>query len=257
MSEGIAPVQPQSVAASFVSRLLKIPAEPHLPAGDPESVRVFRAARGYYTYLLALWGMKQGLALAGVLFAFFMLDMVPDFPGRFLLDIAEWLGLLFFLSTIPLSYLMVHLDYQMRWYIITDRSLRIREGLLEIREQTMSFANIQNMSIQQGPIQRLFGIADLKVQTAGGGSAATPGEAHAGSNMHQAYFRGVDNAEQIRDAVLARVRQLRDSGLGDPDHEHDQPHVDHATTSLEAIEAARELLAEARALRKAAEPRLA
>ena len=62
---------------------------------------------------------------------------------------------------------LVRLDFEKRWYLVTNRSLRVREGVVKLREMTITFANIQNISISQGPIQRLLGIADLRVDTAG------------------------------------------------------------------------------------------
>ena len=35
--------------------------------------------------------------------------------------------------------------------------------------------------------------------------------------MHLGYFRGVDNAAEIRDLIGHRMRGQRDAGLGDPD----------------------------------------
>lgn len=72
-----------------------------------------------------------------------------------------------------------------------------------------------------------------------------PGEhAKAGSVLHVCYFRGVSNAEEIRDLILSRLRLLRDAGLGDPD--------DQAADTPEggAVEAAWLLLDEARAMRR-------
>ena len=93
-------------------------------------------------------------------------------------------------------------------YMITDTSLRIREGLIVVRERTMTFANIQNLSICQGPLQRLLGIADLKVRTAGGGGGQGQGQGQAektgSANMHLGYFRGVDNAAEIRELAHDR-----------------------------------------------------
>jgi hypothetical protein len=34
---------------------LKVPAEPHPPAGDPRSLKVFRAGRNYYNLRFAGW----------------------------------------------------------------------------------------------------------------------------------------------------------------------------------------------------------
>ena len=58
--------------------------------------------------------------------------------------------------------------------------------------------------------------------------------------MHVAYFRGVDNADEIRDLLREGVRLQRDAGLGDPDEPAPDTDVHAAMT---------ELLAEARALR--------
>lgn len=82
----------------------------------------------------------------------------------------------------------------------------------------MTFSNIQNVEISQGPVQRLFGIADLKVQTAGGGKTASSGEEHESlaDNLHIGFFRGVDNADELRELLLGYLRRLRTAGLGDP-----------------------------------------
>ncbi len=36
-------------------------------------------------------------------------------------------------------------------------------------------------------------------------------------NLHLGYFRGVANAAEIRDTILAHLKRLRSAGLGDPD----------------------------------------
>ena len=131
--------------------------------------------------------------------------------------------------------------------MITDRSLRIREGLWKVQERTMTFSNVQNVSIRQGPLQRLLGIADLRVQTAGGGGKEGDGdEQGATDHLHIGYFRGVANAPEIRDAVLARLRRLRSSGLGDPEEPVSAEPVSHSGPSL--LEAAGEVLRETRSL---------
>lgn len=236
----------RSRPAALVERLLRIPPEPEPPAGTHSSLQVFRGAPGYYKLLLVRWLAKQLATGVGLAFGLSFIAMIPNFPGRIVLDVVEYFGVLTYLVMIPITYLMVHLDYQLRWYIVTDRSLRIREGLVSVDEKTMSFANIQNISVRQGPLQRVFGIADVEVRSAGGGSRSSGETKHV--DLHLGYFRGVDNAEEIRDAILDRVRHLRDSGLGDPDHH--EPHL--APAQSDALDAARELLDEARALRSVA-----
>ena len=143
----------------------------------------------------------------------------------------------------------MRLDYELRWYVVTDRSLRIRSGLWKVEELTMSFVNLQQVTVSQGPLQRLLGLADLRVQSAGGGGA---NESHSGHDnaLHTGVFRGVENAVEIRDLVLNRLRHFRESGLGDPDEFQRGPDSTH---NPDAVAAARELLAETRRLRQVIE----
>ena len=149
-----------------------------------------------------------------------------------------------FAASLPLTYFKQRLDYEMRWYIVTDRSLRIRDGIWSVEELTMTFANIQQIRVAAGPLQYLFRLADVEVSTAGGGS----GGPHS-AKAHIAYFFGVDNAEEIRDLIVERLRLYRDSGLGDPDGRR-HPHTDDE----KAGQAALAVLAETRALRESIVP---
>jgi len=247
----------EGVLTRLITRGLKVPPEPEPPLGSPGSVRVFNAAPGYYHYRLVLWGIKQLGTAIGLIVGLAFLAGGVEFAaipiGREVAMLLEAVGIGLFLVQLPLSFLMVRLDYRYRWYMITDTSLRIREGLLSVRERTMTFANIQNLSLKQGPVQRLFGISDLQVRTAGGGSESvgeSKKEMAEAMNMHIGYFRGVDNAEEIRDLILGRMRGMRDSGLGDPDEPLTAPvPVEPAGESGDLVAAARDLLAEARALR--------
>jgi uncharacterized membrane protein YdbT with pleckstrin-like domain len=239
-----------------IRRLLKVPPEPDPPLGEPSSVRVFRAAPGFLRYRLLAWAWKQAVGIVGLLFGvkFFQSDLaeVAERPVYNLLpwtliELIEYLVIGAFAVQILYSLALVMLDFRYRWYMITDRSLRIREGIWKVQERTMTFSNVQNVTIRQGPVQRLLGIADLRVQTAGGGGKAE-GESEQGSgdHLHVGYFRGVANAGEIRDAVLTQLRRLRSSGLGDPEEPVSAEPVPDTDRSV--LEAAVELLRETRAL---------
>jgi uncharacterized membrane protein YdbT with pleckstrin-like domain len=225
-------------------RFLRVPPEPQPPPGSPP--RVFRAAPNYFTLRILRWLVTQVLAIAGLLWAIYFISWVDDTPAPrhvvWLLQAGEIIGWAVFLFEATLGWTLVRLDYEMRWYMLSDRAIRIREGIATVREKTIALANVQNISIRQGPLQRYLGIADVEVKTAGGGGKSSEMDHKKGGEpMHVAYFRGVDNAEEIRDLVREGVRVQRNTGLGDPD-EH-EPHVDETNA------AAAELLAEARALR--------
>jgi uncharacterized membrane protein YdbT with pleckstrin-like domain len=236
--------------------VLRIPPDPGPPPGDETKTKVFRAARNYFKYLLALWGLTNGFALLMTIFIFLLIWIAASHSrGDFtvMLPLLGLFGALIVFKVLAgvIELAVIRLNYEMRWYLVTDRSLRVREGVFVVREATITFANIQNISISQGPIQRLLGIADLRVDTAGGGSGGNP---HGGQlplrNLHVAWFRGVDNAVEIRELMQQRLRQLKDSGLGDHE-EFVAPVSRAAAVSPRVIDALREVRAEAAALREA------
>lgn len=239
------------MTASWKSRLLRLLRVPPEPAWATPStnVRVFRAAPAYFRYRLLRWALKQLGAVVGLVFGFLLaggfIGWIDDPRVRLIIVIAEVVAWTAFLIQIPISYAVLKLDFEMRWYLLSDRSLRIREGVLRLREKTMTFANIQQITIRQNPLQRLLGIADVKVRTAGGGSGGRDG--HFGESMHEAHFRGVDDADAIRHAIRERVRLYRDSGLGDTDESH-RAVVPARPAAEPVVAAARELSEEIREL---------
>jgi len=241
---------------ALLDRWLRIPPEPETPPGH--DAVVFRAAPAFFRYRMVGWVLSK-LPLVLLLTGSIGMLLVTAFDGHstrgeplqpVLLGICLLIPALVMLE-MGVSLLCLRLDYEKRWYVLTDRSLRVREGVWTVREMTVTFANIQNISIEQGPLQRLFKIADLKVDTAGGGGvpAARGGAQSMANSLHSARFRGVDNAEAIKLLMQQRLHGTRDSGLGDTDDTGAGAPV--AAAGLTAL--LREMVTEARALRRAAE----
>jgi membrane protein YdbS with pleckstrin-like domain len=156
-----------------------------------------------------------------------LVDFTVNLFGREV-DIFESTYDLPFLATAVLTtivflgkWIAILVDYDLRYYIVTDSNIRIRQGAVIVQEATYTFANVQNVRIQQGPLERLFGISTLKIQTAGGGGKS--GDESAFQQMfqtspgHEGVMRGVSNPVELRDEIQRLVRLHRDSGLGDPD----------------------------------------
>jgi membrane protein YdbS with pleckstrin-like domain len=242
----------------WCSEVLRIPSDPEPPPGDEASTRLFRAAPNFYKYLIFLWALRTIAVVAIIL----PTEIIPLVSGL------EWerrlRGFVFFNLPLPslifgiamvqriFALALVRLDFEKRWYLVTDRSLRVREGILKVREMTITFANIQNISVSQGPIQRLLGIADLRVDTAGGGPSRSEKE-EGGESLHTVRFRGVNNADEIRELITARLRELKDSGLGDRDEMPAAELPSSVSRGPEVINALRQLAIEASALRKTVE----
>lgn len=222
---------------SLAAELLRVPTDPpHLPEGQGRGT-VFRAAPQFLTYqlvvgffpLVVLFLVGTGLIIAGAVtgelpaWAVVLLSIVVD--G----SLAVWA---FF------TYFGLRLEYELRYYALGDRTLRIREGIFQVREFTITLSNIQNVSIDQGPIEQALGIANVVVETAGG-SSAPQAQKHGGAAGHRGVLAGLSNADQ--------VRELLRQAMGEAAHHTGLGHVEEAPAGLPAP-ALREVLAEAKAL---------
>ncbi len=234
------------IVSRALLRVLRVPPEPRLPAGEPGSARVFRAGKNYFRLRLLRWGAKQAATVVGFVFFMGMLQAAPDSmsmknKGRRQVVVLkgaiafvqklEILAIGLWVLQLPVTFAAMRLDYRLRWYIVTDRSARLREGVASLTEMTFTLANVQDIRIRQGPLQRALGLADVELRTAGGSEPA-PGSGHGSTSggLHVARFRGVENAEAIRDLVVDRMKRARGAGLGDPE--------DHAGAASAASSAA-------------------
>lgn len=205
----------QAMSARLYGRLwhvmvkfFRVPDEPPSPPARPgEPFKVFQPSQGYLRYQK---------------FRFWVLLTLLDVPLMALwiwvLVAIWWLGLLLapvFLVAIILpdivAFVAIHLRYDTMWYALSERSMRIRHGIWMIQETTITFENVQNLSLEQGPLERHFGIARVVVQTAGGGAGGGSG----GSGGHTGMIEGVSNAPEIRDLIMERVRRSQTAGASD------------------------------------------
>jgi len=208
----------RGVWASVVG-FFKVPEEPSTLPAAGEPVRSLRPSPGYLRYLKCLFwialipgdvlpvlgwiAVSIAVPVLGVVLA------VPFLALMFLPDIFAYVG--------------IHLRYDTTWYVLTDRSLRIRRGIMTIHETTISFENVQNVEVTQGPLQRYFGIADVLLTTAGGGVASHGKGQTSSLGAHKGILQGLDDAEAVRNQILASVERTRSAGLGDDRPSHAPP----------------------------------
>lgn len=232
---------------SVLVHLFRVPVgPPAAPSGAYAKVEIMRASPRYLRYRLI------GVALFTLLFAAVLFAIAV---GALISGEGEpWIAfvVVFAIGT-PLlvcAYLATRIDFDLRYYVITDRSLRVRQGAWVLDEKTITFANVQNVRVTQGPLQRLFGISDVRVDTAGGGSGGKP---HGLESSHNVVIAGIENAAAVRDEIVAHSRRRgRGAGLGDLDDERARP-TEFASAHVAAL---RELAASARELRRAAASRV-
>ncbi len=223
--------------------LLKVEeTQPEPPAGheQDESLRIFRACPAYLRYKLFYWKLYAAVWALAVLLASAVILAVNV---KFIFLVIPLL--LFAAYKAAVLYTVVRLDYEMRWYVVTDRSLLIRQGVWIVREITLTFANAQNVHVKQGPVERLFGFSNVEVDTAGGGGQ----KKEQGTQAHRAVLRGLDNPQEVRGLILDLLRHQRTAGLGDPD-DHTHPAQTPAPSTFNPALLG-EILLEAKRLRQA------
>ena len=219
-----------------LSKYFRVPQDPPTPPVQAnEQYNSFKPAPGYLRYLRI--GFLIGIVIINILL------LVPAIA----LTIIVWPWGLFALIPVSLlalgltmlGYLALHLRYDTTWYILTDRALRLRRGIWTIHETTITFENVQNVKVSQGPLQRVFGIANVVVETAGSGGGGQQQQQQAGSMANQGLIEGVSNAEQIRDRILSRLRHSTSTGLGDEVDQSQTP--SSATWSEQHLQVLREI----------------
>jgi membrane protein YdbS with pleckstrin-like domain len=198
------------VWASVVA-LFRVPAQPPALPAPVGAVRTIRPAPGFLRYLKFFFWL---LLIPG--------DVIPIIAWSAIFVPFPIVGmalvpplLIVLIAPDVIAYVAIHLRYDTTWYVLTDRSLRIRRGIWVIHETTISFENVQNVEVRQGPVQRFFGIADVIVQTAGGGAGHGKGEGATSPGAHVGILQGLADAGAVRDAILDCVKRTRSTGLGD------------------------------------------
>lgn len=192
----------------FVVDWLRVPPAPTLPVRTGEKLKTFHPAPGYLKYLKFWFWLAliviDGLIALGWIIVFYLNSIV----GLALLP------LFLFVAIVPdiISYITIHLRYDITWYVMSERSMRLRRGVWSINEVTITYENVQNVKVKSGPMQRAFGIKDVIVETAGSGAGENGSH---GGVINRGLIQGVADAEHIRDFIMRRVRASQSTGLGD------------------------------------------
>ncbi len=85
------------------------------------------------------------------------------------------------------------LRYVTRRYALTERHIVVREGIFFRKTRNIPYARVQNIDTVQNPLHRLFGVVEVRLETAGGSEP-------------EAVFRvlSIAKLDEIRDGVFGR-----------------------------------------------------
>ena len=214
---------------NFCLRLLKISPEPSDYHAEAANEQVFRPAPAFFAYHLFVWFYQSlgGVLSLAILIVPMLIGVLNSLEVRWQMPIVMLLLLLAALTALIYAgsaFIHVWLDYELRRYRISRSGIKVREGAISILETTMSIANIQNVSIEQGPIQRVLGISDILIQSAGGGGGvAQAAKGLPSPDYHTVRFAGVRDAETIANVLREYLKIYQDSGLGHTEDKSSPP----------------------------------
>ena len=88
--------------------------------------------------------------------------------------------------------------YKSLEYVIDSDSVKAKAGVFWRKHVTIPYTKVTNLDVTQGPIERIFDIGTIHVQTAGAGGQQ-------GAKAEQKLV-GIRNLVGLKDAILERIR---------------------------------------------------
>ncbi|MCP4263032.1 MAG: PH domain-containing protein [Planctomycetes bacterium] len=88
--------------------------------------------------------------------------------------------------------------YKTLEYIVDDESLKTQGGVFWKKHSSLTYAKITNIDITQGPLQRMFNIGTIHVQTAG--ASGTQG------TLAELRLLGIKDLQELKETILTRMK---------------------------------------------------
>ncbi|MBM3813109.1 MAG: PH domain-containing protein [Acidimicrobiia bacterium] len=120
------------------------------------------------------------LALAAAAYA-----LASGNPGIYLL-----LGIPFLIAGVSAKQ---HLAHRFKTLLVEEGKLRYQEGMLSRSTRTLELGKIQDVRVEQSVAQRLMGLGDLTLETAG--------------ETGRLSMTGIDQPQRVADTILALARR--------------------------------------------------
>jgi len=185
----------------------------------------------YYAYLLIVDAIIfAGVLLPTVIAAVVYLPMDQALAAVASLILPFLLAVWLIAFWIPRYYLSVS-------FLFTEGEIVVARGVWWKHKSTVPYNRITNIDISQGPLSRRFGLAKIRVQTAGYSATG------AGGAMAEAQIFGVKNFEEVKDFILGMVRRIKPVA------------VEAAAEPVAPTETSEQMLAELKKIREILEQR--
>ena len=112
----------------------------------------------------------------------------------------EYIGRFYFAGTVLFSIVCLigsYLGYFFMTYELQEDQLRIKTGIIWKSDKAIPYQKLTDATLQQGPIDGLFGFASLSLQTAG-------------STEVEATMYGLTNFTEIQEEIRKKIQGIKD-----------------------------------------------
>jgi membrane protein YdbS with pleckstrin-like domain len=159
------------------------------PAGDDDGEALTRLDRRYIPVLRIATMLAALPPLIGALV------LEAGLAGESPLPFGIIIGVVMFLALIVIVRLPQR-RWQARGYHMSADRLRVVRGIMWYSDTVVPFGRVQHIDVDQGPIERAYGIATLTLHTAGSHNASVqqPGLAH-------------EDAVAMREEIRAHIKR--------------------------------------------------
>lgn len=195
----------------FESKVIKPPVQ------KVTSGRIFRPARAYVyklwvKYVAVAVSIWLGTILSVVAMVYFIEAVDPgemasaiEFMGSWLWTLSNWLIIGNLLWLVPALVIVPYYVDRIEYSVISESGesmpeVYVKKGIVTITRKHVPFRTITNIASNSGPFDRLFGLGNVSIETAGfSGQQAGPEER----------LEGIVFYEEVRDFILNELRKFR------------------------------------------------
>jgi membrane protein YdbS with pleckstrin-like domain len=97
----------------------------------------------------------------------------------------------------------ISMYYESINYELTEAEITVHRGVWWKHTNTVPYNRVTNIDVVQGPLSRRFGLAKIKVQTAGYSATGS------GGSSAEAQLTGIRNYGELRELILSKARGVR------------------------------------------------
>lgn len=142
-------------------------------------------------------------------------EVTPASTAHVLWTVVAWMQVPF-VTFVVLSYVYSRVYGRLFQFEVYHDFIKINHGVFTKHDTTIAYSRVQNINIAEGVFDRLFGLATIKIETAGSSGASAQGS---GQIRPEGYIPGLKHAEKVVKILKSQILRSSTPGsnLGDLD----------------------------------------